>query len=155
MRLIVLAALSALFVFARGATADHQNETPGPKSGSFAESIAIDVPGFRGLEPRLALSYSSEGGLGFAGVGWNLAGISVIERAKPGRGTPRYDSNDVYLLNGQELIPCPQGQSPSCTTGGTHTTKNETFLKYLYDSQANAWTIWAKNGVRTIAPRAS
>jgi hypothetical protein len=75
----------------------------------------------------------------------------VIERAKPGRGTPRYDSNDIYLLNGQELmIPCPQGQSPSCTTGGTHTTKKETYLKYLYDSQTNAWTVWARNGVRTV-----
>jgi Salmonella virulence plasmid 65kDa B protein len=120
-------------------------------SGSFSQAIAIEVPPFRGLEPQLALSYSSQGGGGFAGVGWGLAGFSVVQRMSPGFGAPRYDTTDIFVLNGQELIPCPAGNSPSCTSGGSHTTKNESYLKIKQDmTAANTWTIWAKNGTRTV-----
>jgi len=72
--------------------------------------------GFHGLEPRLVLGYSSQGGNGFG----------VIERFRPDLGSPRYDASDVFTLNGAELLPCPAANpSPSCTAGGTHTTKVE------------------------------
>lgn len=130
------------------------NQLVSPFAGTFSQSIPIAVPGFRGLEPRLALVYSSEGGNGFVGVGWSLAGFSVIQRAKPGRGTPRYDSNDIYLLDGAELIPCgvaEQATNASCTALGTHTTKNESYLKVSKDvPSANKWTVWGRDGTKTV-----
>jgi hypothetical protein len=83
------------------------NQLLSPFAGSFTQAIPIAVPAFRGLEPRIALGYSSEGGNGFLGAGWGLSGFSAIQRAKPGRGTPRYDANDIYLLDGVELLACP------------------------------------------------
>jgi virulence plasmid B protein len=114
-------------------------------SGSFSQGVPIEVPGFRGLEPRLALGYSSQGRGGFPGVGWGLAGFSVVERASPGLGAPHYDSMDVYVLNGQELIAC---QTPNCTTGGTHTTKVESYLRITL--AGSTWTVVGKDGTRTI-----
>ena len=122
-----------------------------PFYGSFGYSVPIEVPPFRGLEPRLAFSYGSEARNAFLGVGWNLSGISTIERANPGRGTPNWDANDVYLLDGQELYPCQPGSvSPSCTSGGNFSGRVENYLKIRYDGPSNSWTVWSKTGVRTV-----
>jgi RHS repeat-associated protein len=119
--------------------------------GAFTYSEPIAVPHFRGLEPSLRLAYSSAGGGGSAGIGWGLEGLSVIERASPGRGTPRYDVSDVFLLDGQELVACPAGSSsPSCTTGGTHATRIESYQRLRYDAPANTWTAWDKDGTRRV-----
>jgi hypothetical protein len=123
-----------------------------PTTGAMVRAIAIDVPSFHGIEPRLALSYSSLSGSGFAGVGWALTGFSVIERTRNGRGTPRFTSSDVYVLDGQELLPCSQASSsPGCLAGGTHATKQESYAKIrgLGRPSPTAWTIWSRNGTRT------
>jgi Salmonella virulence plasmid 65kDa B protein len=120
-----------------------------PFAGSLSQSISLQVPAFRGLEPRLGLGYSSEAGNGFAGVGWGLGGVSVIQRAGPGRGTPHYDANDIYLFGGQELLTCPTPvASVSCSNGGTHSTRNESYTKILKNGET--WTIWSPDGTRTI-----
>jgi hypothetical protein len=56
-------------------------------------TIAIDVPaGRNGATPRLAVTYSSNGGNGLFGVGWNLA-VGQIRRCTR-EGTPfEYDNN--------------------------------------------------------------
>jgi hypothetical protein len=98
----------------------------------------------------LTLAYSSYGRNGFVGVGWALSGFSQIERASPGRGTPRFDANDIYLLDGQDLVPCVGGSlSPSCTTGGTHSTKIESYLRISWSQASNSWSVWSKNGTKT------
>jgi hypothetical protein len=109
-----------------------------PTTGSFTRAIPIEVPVFHGIEPRLALVYSSAAGNGFVGVGWRLAGWSVVERTRNGRGTPRFDGSDVFVLDGQELLPC---------AGGTHATKQESYTRIRFDG--TRWTVWARNGVRT------
>jgi RHS repeat-associated protein len=122
-----------------------------PFHGSFSYSVPIEVPGFRGLEPQLALSYSSEGRNGPAGVGWSLSGFSEVERVNAGGGTPQYQPSDAYTLDGQMLVPCQPGSaSPSCTSGGTHSTRVESFLKIRFEAGANTWTVWGKDGTRTI-----
>jgi RHS repeat-associated protein len=119
--------------------------------GALTHSEPIAVPLFRGLEPSLRLTYSSAGGAGSAGLGWGLDGFSSIERAGPGRGTPRYDGGDVFLLDGQELVACTAGSpSPSCTTGGTHATRIESYQRLRYDAAANTWTVWRKDGTRQV-----
>jgi hypothetical protein len=120
-------------------------------SGGFSTAIPIRVPTFRGIEPAIVLGYSSQSRGGFAGVGWSLGGFGTVERASPGLGSPRYDATDVFVLNGQELLPCPApNPSPSCTAGGTHTTKSESDLKIRFDAGTNTWTVWAKSGVKTF-----
>src|SRR5882672_8196494 len=40
-------------------------------------------PGPNGITPSISLNYSSQGGSGLAGVGWNLSAVSAIERCNP------------------------------------------------------------------------
>ena len=133
--------------------------TPEAKgNGSIGYVHAIDLPEFRGLEPKLKLSYTSSrktrtGGQyqGWLGYGWGLDGIDVIERARPRQGVPAFDANDIFVLNGTELVPCVAGMvSPSCSTGGTHATENESYLRIKLDSIANQWEITDKDGAKTV-----
>ncbi len=147
---ICLAAIVALVVPGPSMAAEKASEQVSPFVGSFSTAVPIDVPGFHGLEPRIALGYSSEGRNGLVGVGWGLSGFRAVQRANPGMGTPRFDSTDIFMLDGQELIPCqPPIVSPSCTSGGTHTTKIESYQKIRFDPASNQWTVWAKDGTRT------
>ncbi len=146
--LILLALFTASSGFGQEISAPQAPESKGPQppvtawNGSFRHSIAIEVPAFRGLEPRLALSYDSARGIrnipsagGILGIGWSLDGVSVIERVSGskapaggqnkesgGRGAPAYDAAglppDSFSLDGDELIPCAQvagtASTPSC-----------------------------------------
>ncbi len=126
-------------------------DQPIDSNASFAESIGIDVPAFHGLEPALALAYDSGARNGFVGVGWRLLGLSVIERASVRFGSPRYDdATDVFLLDGEELVACVAGMtSPSCTTGGTHATRIESYLRIKRDAgAANNWEVTRRGGTK-------
>ncbi|MDA4848844.1 SpvB/TcaC N-terminal domain-containing protein, partial [Hoeflea poritis] len=78
--------------------------------GNASYEYGLDLPGFRGLEPKIELRYDSarktkRQGLyqGWLGYGWGLAGYDVIERVSEGRGLAYYDdTKDVFLLNGYE-----------------------------------------------------
>ena len=95
-------------------------------SGAAAYSIPIQIPpGTAGMQPSLALSYSSQGGDGPLGVGWGLSGLSVIQRCQKTPPTDGYHqpinydadtSNDAYCLDGERLIPVSvTGTSPGQT----------------------------------------
>jgi hypothetical protein len=103
---------------------------------------------FHGIEPRLGLTYSSEGRNGFVGVGWTLSGFSTIERVNSGRGAAFFNESDVYLLDGQKLLTCPTpGASASCANGGTHSTEIESYLKIV--RSGDNWTVYGKDGTKT------
>ncbi len=126
------------------------SERVDPFVGSFSTAVPIQVPGFHGIAPSLALTYNSSRGNGLAGVGWSLSGLSAIERASPGKGTPAYDGSDIFLLDGQELVPCVTGTiSPSCDTGGTHATEVESYLRIKQDTTANTWEVTGRDGTLT------
>ncbi|SCL29481.1 RHS repeat-associated core domain-containing protein [Micromonospora pallida] len=121
--------------------------------GAFTDVIRIEVPEFRTITPQLALRYKSSAGNGWAGVGWDLAGVNVIERVAPGRGAPRYDTSDLHVVDGEEIIACPAGTgSPGCLAGGTHTTRNESYLKVTLTGTGadSRWTVVAKDGTRRV-----
>ncbi|MBY5531534.1 toxin TcdB middle/N-terminal domain-containing protein, partial [Rhizobium leguminosarum] len=132
-------------------------------SGSFTQSIAIDLPDFHGIEPKLSLGYDSArksriGGSyqGWLGYGWALDGLEVIERGSVGSGIPAFDGSDLNLLNGESLIPCSPSTSVSCATGGTHATEVESYRRIKYDSTAKIWTITDRDGtVSTFRPVAA
>ena len=91
------------------------------ESGAATYSIPIyAVPGTAGVSPKLALSYSSQGGYGPIGKGWAISGLSSITRCRATReagdfmsggnpvdGNPapvNYSGTDRYCLDGQRLI---------------------------------------------------
>jgi hypothetical protein len=121
--------------------------------GAFSDKIPIAVPEFHTITPQLSLTYESSAGNGWTGLGWSLDGVSEIERGAAGRGAPRYDATDVHYLDGAELVPCAAGSvSPSCTTGGTHSTKTESYQRIaLSGTGSNSrWTVTAKDGTKRV-----
>lgn len=138
-------------------------------NGSFTTSIDLKVPAFRGLEPKLSLSYDSARGIrnipnagGWLGVGWALEGASAIERVSGatnnsanltgGKGSPSYDAAgmpaDRFLIDGEELIPCTTtiAATPSCAASGTHAARIENYLRIKQDTVANTWIVTARDG---------
>ncbi|WP_432288798.1 RHS repeat-associated core domain-containing protein (plasmid) [Aminobacter sp. BA135] len=122
--------------------------------GNLSYRFDIEVPSFHGLEPAIALNYNSSrktklsaGYQGWLGYAWGIEGFDVIERASPGYGLPNFDANDVYLLNGVELVPCTAGvTSPSCSTGGSHATENESYRRVAFKAGVNEWGVTDRNG---------
>jgi RHS repeat-associated protein len=82
------------------------------QTGAFTYQIPIALsPGTAGMAPSLSLVYSSQGGNGLCGLGWNIAGLSAITRAPStmyhdgfvdGVNFNNYKWN--YSLDGQRLI---------------------------------------------------
>jgi YD repeat-containing protein len=80
-------------------------------SGAATYTSPIQVPpGTMGMQPGLALSYSSQAGNGLLGVGWSLGGFSAITRCAK---TLAQDSvktaitltnNDAFCWDGQRLM---------------------------------------------------
>jgi len=143
--LLMLAAI----IVAAAALATAPQARPGvDETGAYATTVPMDVPSFRGLEPRIALSYSSRAGNGIAGVGWRLDASSYIVRSAVGGGVPRYDQTDRFSLDGNELVACSGGKA-GCGAGGTHATKRETFRRVKYDAQLDVWSVWDTTGVKS------
>ena len=80
-------------------------------SGAFSFQVPIIVPqGVNGVQPNLSLNFSSARGNGRVGVGWDVTGLSAINRcgqtlATHGRRIGvKYEGTDRYCLDGQPLI---------------------------------------------------
>lgn len=96
-----------------------QSQSVGQTQGSFSVSLAgsasysvpiKNLPGIKNMVPSITLDYSSQGGNGVAGWGWNINGVSSITRMSSTKfhdGTINpvdYDSSDRYALDGQRLL---------------------------------------------------
>lgn len=105
---------SALFLFSHS----QANAAVGTTAGKFAVNstgaaiytLPITVPpGIRGMQPKLSLEYSSQGGNGLPGVGWALGGLSAITRcnstwAQDGSVAPvNFSASDKFCLDGNRL----------------------------------------------------
>ena len=98
-----------------GATAHAAvGRTPGTfavsPTGAATYTIPISVPpGPGGVQPTVALTYNSQQGNGYVGVGWSLSGLSAIYRcnltyAQDAAPAPvSLATNDGYCLDGQRL----------------------------------------------------
>jgi hypothetical protein len=74
-------------------------------SGTANLAYPIEVPaGRQGMQPNLSLTYSSGGGNGWMGIGWDISIPAITVETR--WGVPRYDAlleSEGYLLNGQQL----------------------------------------------------
>lgn len=78
--------------------------------GAACYTIPISVPiGINGIQPNLSVSYNSQMGNGLLGWGWNLEGVSCVQRANK---THYHDGDvdainfldDQYIIDGLRLI---------------------------------------------------
>ena len=107
--------LGALFAVDPAAAITVAGHTAGQfhvgESGAATYAIPIAAaPGTAGVEPQLALSYNSQGNNSLLGVGWSLAGLSVVSRcpatlAQDGFvDAVDFDANDRLCLDGERLM---------------------------------------------------
>ncbi len=69
-------------------------------------------PGTNGFQPSLSINYNSQSGYGMLGIGWNLSGLSKIERGSKSfyhdetvkRNGITFTDEDQLYLDGQRLI---------------------------------------------------
>lgn len=75
-------------------------------NGTANISYPLEIPAGRaGMQPNLTLTYSSTGGSGWLGAGWDISVPSITLDTR--WGVPRYDGTyetEIYLLNGEQLV---------------------------------------------------
>ncbi len=112
-------------------------------------SFPIDTPdNTGGVEPTLSLNYSSSGGFGNMGVGWNLAGIQWITR----------DATYGIDYSSKDQFTSTLGGSLVDGGDGNHYSRKETFMKFVpvgsYGPAGSVspsyWVAYDKSGTRYI-----
>ncbi len=120
------------------------------ESGGAVVSIPIDIPaGINGMQPNLALVYNSQGGLGIAGWGWDLSGLSSISRTgstfyHDGKTDGiKFTTEDHLLLDGQRLV---LNSGSYWGANSMYRTEIETFKRATYYSSGTYFKVQAKDG---------
>ncbi|WP_257387420.1 RHS repeat-associated core domain-containing protein [Tahibacter caeni] len=136
------------------------------EGGAATYSIPITVPpGRKGMQPSLSLSYSSRSGVGTAGLGWSLGGLSSIHRCprtpeQDGESRAvRGDGSDRLCLDGMRLILVdPSSLAPIPNQGGyglvnaVYRTEIDSFVRVTQYGAAlsgagSCFTVETKSGV--------
>ena len=120
----------------------------GVSGGTATYSIPIVVPpGRAGMQPTLALGYTSRGGNGVAGMGWSLSGLSAVHRCPATKAQDNYsrgvnyDHNDRFCLDGQHLLLWPSQSTGSYgQDGSVYRTELDTFARVELHGDSNSST---------------
>ncbi|WP_437631897.1 SpvB/TcaC N-terminal domain-containing protein [Sorangium sp. So ce854] len=120
-------------------------EPPEANSRGTAQlTYSIEVPpGRHGVEPALAVTYESELGNGWLGVGWDLR-VSAIE-IDTRFGVPHYTGDELYALDGEMLraIPGQPGRYERRVEGAF-----DRIERIGDDPGSYHWVVTDKNGTR-------
>ncbi|KYF76640.1 hypothetical protein BE11_11925, partial [Sorangium cellulosum] len=120
-------------------------EPPEANSRGAAQlTYPIEVPpGRHGIEPALAVTYESELGNGWLGVGWDLR-VSAIE-IDTRFGVPRTTGDELYALDGEMLraIPGQPGRYERRVEGAF-----DRIERLGADPGSYHWVVTDKNGTR-------
>lgn len=99
-------------------------------AGAATYNIPFVIPaGTAGLQPKIGLSYSSQSGNSFVGLGWSLSGLSSITRSSKTRSQDEtsdatqqtkavslginYNKSDRFSLDGERLVLAPESINSS------------------------------------------
>ena len=133
-----------------GTLPGHGQVTP---TGEYRYRIPIEVPAGRaGMQPSIALAYSSRGKNGHLGVGFQVEGISTIERCPRTFATEGYSEGilftdaDVYCLDGHKLVAISGAYGGH---GTEYRTEDDTFTRVTSyrDNKDLAWfQAWTDDG---------
>jgi len=154
----------ALSVPSDGGSVEGLGESFSPmlSTGTATMSVPIALPAGRaGVQPSLALAYSSSGGNGPLGIGWSLQ-VPFIAR-QTDRGLPRYDGTDRFVYNGgQELVPVAlsgdadgdpsNGEDPETVPAALEGYRlfrarvEGAFLRFFQAADESHWVVQDRNG---------
>lgn len=115
-------------------------------TGAATLSIPINTPpGRKNMQPKLALSYSSNNSNSICGVGWSIP-INCIQRSTK-KGVPTYDdTKDIFIF-------MSSGANAELVNIGNNEYRakiESAFMKYLFNNTANSWTAYDKSGMKYI-----
>ena len=124
-------------------------------AGSATYNIPITIsPGTGGVEPKLALTYNSQGGDGLLGTGWSMQGLSVISRSTK---TLEQDNevrgidlsrDDTYSLDGERLVAINGNYGED---GTEYRTEQNAFIRVISYGSRNGsperFKVWTKSGL--------
>ena len=110
---------------------------PQLNTGSSTYSISLETtPGIAGHQPSVSLSYNSGAGNDVLGIGWSLGGQSIQRQTD--KGQPKYNGEDTFIFQGEELIPL---------VDGSYALKNTTSFLRFY-REGDSWLAKGPNGHR-------
>ena len=117
----------------------------GVEGGAATYHLPIEVPPGRvGMQPRLALTYSSRNGNGVAGVGWSLSPSSTIYRCPRtlaqdgGNRTVQLDKSDRLCFDGQRLV--GPADSSYGIDDSEYRTELDPFARITLKGDMNSWS---------------
>lgn len=139
-------------------------------TGTASLTIPIALPHARGdAQPSLALAYSSGGGRGVAGMGWDFGDAAITRQFS--HGMPSYDdpgpadgwlpTEDRFVFGTDELVPVCLVTGTSCTAVSSQESfpawadgwlyfrpgVETKFLRYFWSPDRMTWRAQAKSGV--------
>ena len=110
-------------------------------TGAAVTRVPIEVPpGRQGMQPNLALVYSSQGGHGALGPGWDLP-IGRVERSAQ-RGVPHYDASDTF----QVVLPDGRVELVPLSDGSWAARIDESHARTTFNATSNTWTLHDRSG---------
>lgn len=81
---------------------------PQLNTGTSAYSVKVAIPpGVAGLQPSVVLRYNAGAGNGPFGLAWSWSPMTIQRQTE--KGLPTYTANDVFTLDGEELVPLEDG----------------------------------------------
>jgi hypothetical protein len=127
-----------------GAIKSTFNVTP---SGEATYQVPIYAPpGTAGMQPNIAIAYSSQSGNGLLGFGFDISGLSVITRIPHnieddgGIRPVKMDVNDFYAIDGNRLVFDGNWNGPT-TNGSYYRTEVENFTKIKSQLNSNITSV--------------
>lgn len=111
------------------------------ESGALTYNMPIDViKGVNSFQPNLSLSYNSQSGSGIAGWGWNIVGLSQINRGGKSQYLDgltqgvQFDNKDPLYLDGQRLIFAGEVGEPDDPKDALYVTEKLSKIKITMES---------------------
>lgn len=124
---------------------------PDLHTGTGNLTIPLELPpGRNGLQPSLALSYSTGSPNGLFGLGWSLPVPAV--RRKTDKGIPRYDpALDTFVLSGAEdLVPVTPVTGSDSVRYRPRGEAAFARITHVTGAGGDYWEVWSTDGLRSL-----